>query len=208
VFSLRYYSVSESFAALREAFSNARADGEVPNKDRFTLISDVSVPYQCRPFSAPDIWEWFYLNYMWRCLCIGHRTDGTDKELTLHWYVADKCESILRQQYADWQRWRFSVVWVLHADNLTCFLNYTRRVKGTRGWLLDYPKISVFTGQRRKAQTLISRKRYKPPVSLSWGQTGHTSQTLLSLASLITTSPVKFDRKAVLPFVRLKVALL
>jgi hypothetical protein len=31
---------------------------------RFTLISDVSVPYQYRPFSAPDVCEWFYLKYV------------------------------------------------------------------------------------------------------------------------------------------------
>jgi hypothetical protein len=32
-------------------------------KGRFTVISDVSVPYQYRPFSAPDMWELFYLKY-------------------------------------------------------------------------------------------------------------------------------------------------
>jgi hypothetical protein len=56
---------------------------------RFTRISDMSVPYQYRPFSAPDTWEWFYLKYMWRCFCVGHGTDGTDTELTRHWYGTD-----------------------------------------------------------------------------------------------------------------------
>jgi hypothetical protein len=31
-----------------------------------TLISDVSVPYHCRPFSAPSMYEWSYLKYMRR----------------------------------------------------------------------------------------------------------------------------------------------
>jgi hypothetical protein len=56
-------------------------------KGQFTPISDMSVPYQCRPFSAPEVCERFYLNYMWRRFCVGHRTDGTDAELTCHWYL-------------------------------------------------------------------------------------------------------------------------
>jgi hypothetical protein len=55
------------------------------NEGRFTLTSDVSVSYQFRPFNAQDMCERFYLKYMWRCFCVGHRTDGTDTELTRHW---------------------------------------------------------------------------------------------------------------------------
>jgi hypothetical protein len=51
-------------------------------------ISDVSVPYQYRPFSAPDTCESFHLKYMWR-FRVGHRTDGTDTELTRHWCATD-----------------------------------------------------------------------------------------------------------------------
>jgi hypothetical protein len=47
-------------------------------------ISDVSVPYQYRPFGGPAMCEWFYLKYMRRCFCAGHRTDGTDTGLTRH----------------------------------------------------------------------------------------------------------------------------
>jgi hypothetical protein len=53
-------------------------------KGRFTLnqwrISAVS--------SVRRMCEWFYLKYM-RCLCVGNRTDGTDTELTRHWYGTD-----------------------------------------------------------------------------------------------------------------------
>jgi hypothetical protein len=59
------------------------------DKGRFTLISDVSVPYQCSPFSAPVMFEWFRLKYVRWCYCFGHGTDGTDTELTRHWYGTD-----------------------------------------------------------------------------------------------------------------------
>jgi hypothetical protein len=44
-------------------------------------ISDVSVPYQYRPFSAPDVCECSCLKYTWRLFSAGHSTDGTDTEL-------------------------------------------------------------------------------------------------------------------------------
>jgi hypothetical protein len=47
-------------------------------------ISDLSFPYQYRPFSTPDVCEWFYLKYMRRSFCVGHCMDGTDTELTRH----------------------------------------------------------------------------------------------------------------------------
>jgi hypothetical protein len=59
----------------------------------FTLITDVSVPYKYRPFSATHAGEWFYFRYIWRCFRVGHRTDSTDTEQTRHLYVTDKCES-------------------------------------------------------------------------------------------------------------------
>jgi hypothetical protein len=70
-------------------------------KGRFALITDASVTYQwhvssvsvpcrCRPISAPDTCERFCLQYVGRYFCVGHRTDGTDTELTRHWYGTDR----------------------------------------------------------------------------------------------------------------------
>jgi hypothetical protein len=37
--------------------------------------------------TVPDMCEWFYLIYIWWCFYVGHWTDGTDTELTRHWFV-------------------------------------------------------------------------------------------------------------------------
>jgi hypothetical protein len=50
----------------------------------YTGNSTVSVPYHYSRFSAPDMCEWFYLKYKGRHFCVGHRTAGTDTELTRH----------------------------------------------------------------------------------------------------------------------------
>jgi hypothetical protein len=47
-------------------------------KGRSTFISDVSVPYQYLPFSAPNMCECFYLKHARRCFV----SDITDTSLT------------------------------------------------------------------------------------------------------------------------------
>jgi hypothetical protein len=87
-------------------------------KSILKVDSHVSVPCQYRPFSAPDMCKWFYLKHMWRCLCVGHSTDGrqtpshvfntpdtcqpithirrTEPKLLMRkWHVTDKCKSTL-----------------------------------------------------------------------------------------------------------------
>jgi hypothetical protein len=60
----------------KQTHSN-RTNSSSLDTGRFTLISDVTIPYQCHPFSAPDVWMVPFK--MHATLCVGHCTDGTDK---------------------------------------------------------------------------------------------------------------------------------
>jgi hypothetical protein len=71
--------------------------------------SDVSVPYQYRPFSAPDMCEWFNLkDYV-------SVPDTARTVLTRNLHVTDKCESTFIRTYVRMLYfWNYQTEFSLH----------------------------------------------------------------------------------------------
>jgi hypothetical protein len=103
--------------------------GRVDSEGRFTLISDVSVPYQYRPQCAGYVWKILFKIHGTTFLCRtphGRKGNVTDTSLIRHWYVTDT--SLIRH----WHVTDTSLISVNRPS--TCRRNYRLWRKMMEAW--------------------------------------------------------------------------